>query len=117
MTITEAITKANAIRPNKMPDEQKYDAVMKLEGQVAELMAQEQPIRNYPDGKANTLLMPYPNDNIYVLYLAAIIDYYNQELDKYQNDSVIFEEAKQKAFSKYRRENVPNEYSDGFKVM
>ena len=128
MIIAEVITRADILRPNKLPEEQKYDAVMKLEAQVAELMCKGTNVyrgsewvefleRNYPDGKTAELLMPYPNDDIYVLYLTAIIDFYNQELDKYQNDSVIFEERKQAAFAHIRRENEPTGSGTGFKVM
>lgn len=108
MTTERAIVKANSLRPNTFSDEQKSDWLMVLEGQVAEMMQKPLPTKDYPDVLKNTLLMPYPYDNIYPLYLAAIIDFYNQELTLYQNDSVVFEEAKRDAFAWYRRNNMPS---------
>ena len=115
MTINNAIAKANKLRPNTFTDEQKYNWLMVLEAQAAEMMEKETPKNTFSDMNIE-LLMPYPYDNIYPLYLAAIIDYYNQETALYQNDSVIFEEAKRDAFAWYRRNNMPKS-SSGWKVM
>lgn len=116
MKATEAIVKADGLRPNKFSDEQKYDWLMNFEGEVAEVTGNSVPKKTFP-GMEHGLLMAYPHDNIYPLYLACVIDYYNQETDLYQNDTVIFEEAKRKAFSHFRRNNVPQTSGDGFKVM
>lgn len=115
MTISSAIAKANELRPNTFSDEQKFNWLMVLEGQVAEMMEKEMPKDNFPN-MAKELLMPYPYDNIYQLYLAAIIDYYNAETALYQNDSVVFEEAKRDAFAWYRRQNKPKS-NDNWSVM
>lgn len=115
MKVNAAIVQADKLRPNTFTDEQKYNWLMVLEAQVAEMMEKETPKNTFP-GMNIELIMPYPYDNIYPLYLAAMIDYYNQETALYQNDSVIFEEAKRDAFAWYRRNNVPKP-SENWKVM
>lgn len=146
MKAIEAITKASALRQNMFSDEQKYDWLMSFEGEVAELMckgvktdstqASENDVykangkyyvyrgsewvelldKAYPDMETE-LLMTYPHDYIYVLYLIAMIDYYNKETEQYQNDVTVFEDAKKKAFASFRRNNLPPSRESGFKVM
>ena len=116
MKAIDAIVKAHELRPNRFLDEQKYDWLMDFEGEVAGVIGNGVPEKKFPD-MGHELLMAYPHDNIYPLYLACVIDYYNQETDLYQNDTVIFEEAKRKAFAQFRRNNIPKTSGDGFKVM
>lgn len=115
MIINNAVAKADDLRPNTFSDEQKFNWLMVLEAEVAEMMGQKLPTADFPN-MTKELLMPYPYDNIYPLYLATIIDYYNTETTLYQNDSVIFEEAKRDAFAWYRRQNKP-QTSDNWSVM
>lgn len=124
MTANEVIKKADELRQNTLTDEQKYEKLLVLEAQIAEMMYAKDKDDAFFEGKTRInketglpesdfpelnkgLLMPFPYDRIYVLYLVALIDYYNGEINLYQNDSVIFEDAKNEAFAWWRRNNSP----------
>lgn len=115
MKVTEAIAKANELRPNALNDEQKARWLYELDCDVADLKGVEHPAFEWPEVDAE-LLMPAPHDNIYVLYLAAQIDYYNQESTLYMNDMTVFNSAYDDACAWWRRNNVP-ESRGNWKVM
>ena len=105
MTLIEVIQRANVLRPNALPDEQKAAWVFELEGKVAEVMGTDVPVNTFPEDAK--LLMCAPYDNIYELYLAAMIDYYNQDGALYENDMVMFNAAFDEARAWWRRNNRP----------
>ena len=107
MRVTEAIAKADALRPNALDDEQKARWLHELDCDVADMQGTELPAFLWPETDAE-LLMPEPHANIYVLYLAAQIDYYNQESALYANDMAVFNSEYKEARAWYRRHNVPN---------
>lgn len=104
MTLVNAIAKANELRPNSIDDEFKAQWVAELEGEVAEMMGTGAPYFDYPNDA--DLLMPAPHDYIYVYRLCAMIDAANEETTLYANDSVVFNDAMQKAQSWWRRHNM-----------
>lgn len=108
MTISDAITRADAIRLNVISDEQKCEWLFRLDGELSEMLEIEPPKNTYPD-MTGELLIKHPYDDIYPLYLTAMIDYYNQELQLYQNDRVMFEQARDNAVTYYRRHNRPKQ--------
>lgn len=108
MNAFEAIKKADELRPNTFSEQQKYEWLIKEEGEIALMMNKEQPKNMYPS-LTQELLMPAPFDYIYELYLICVIDFYNQESDLYQNDKTVFEEEKRNALAWYRRENMPKQ--------
>lgn len=114
MTNKEAIANANALRPNAISDDHKARWLCRLEGEVAELMGLTQPANLWPD--EGELLMPYPYDNIYELYLAAMIDNANEEADLYANDMAMANSAMEQAAAHYRRQNRPAN-SGSWRVM
>ena len=91
MTLKEAIKKADFQRPNTVYEEIKAHWVMGLECEIAELMHVDIPECNWPEDQ--DLLMPFPKDDIYVLYLMAKIDLTNEETEPYMNDSVTANQA------------------------
>jgi len=107
MKATDAILQADTLRPNTLETEQKARWLYELNSEVAEMMGEElEPF--VWDGDFD-LLMPEPKDNIYPLYLCAMIDYYNQETTTYANDMAIFNEAYMEAKAWYRRHNNPED--------
>ncbi len=115
MTVTEAIAAADLMRPNTLNDEQKARFLYELDCNVAELQGVDQPSFVWPEEDAE-LLMPAPHDNIYALYLAAKIDYYNQESAMYANDMAVYNSAYDEACAWWRRHNVPESLGN-WKVM
>ncbi len=106
MTVKEAIKRADELRPNALGEEQKAAWVFDLDGQVADMM-ETLPAENTWPNTDVTLLMPAPHEEIYPLYLVCRIDYYNQEMNMYQNDKAVYEGAMNEAAAWYRRNNRP----------
>ena len=114
MTINEAIANADALRPNTISNEQKAAWVMDLDGQLAEMMAVPAPERNWPEEDAE-LLIPAPYEEIYQLYLIGKIDFYNQDMNLYANDTEAYEAALREARAWWRRNHRPVSYG-GWRV-
>ena len=108
MKIRPAIAYADGARPNMISEEIKVGWLYELEGEFAELMGIEPPENKWRDGGADVeVLMPYPHDNVYGLYLCAMIDNYHQESAAYANDLVVANAAIDAAKAWWRRHNVP----------
>ena len=106
MKLKEAIRKADALRPNTLDEEQKVKWVVELEGEIAEIERTDLP----EDGWAEqdpVLLMPYPKDEIYVYYLMAKIDFANEEMQLYADDSVVANERITEAKAWWVRNHMP----------
>lgn len=113
MTILTALDEANKLRPNDAHDEIKVSQLMQgLEGDVAELLNVDCPEYELDtesqDPDDMELLMPYPYDNIYTLYLMAMIDLANEETALYENDMAVFNAAWARARAWVRRQNRPD---------
>ena len=105
MTTREALRRADLLRQNALPEEQKAAWLCELDGKVAEMMGADVPENVFPEDRE--LLMPAPYDNIYELYLVSMIDYYHQETELYANDRTIFNTAFVEAKAWWRRNNRP----------
>ena len=101
MYVKNCITQADAIRPNVLPDEIKVGYLWKLESEIAEMMRIDLPENIWPEDQE--LLMPAPHDDIYSLYLCAMIDSANQETSLYANDIELANAAIKDAKAWYRR--------------
>ena len=114
MTLLKAIARADSVRPNALDQELKADWVMELEAEVAECMDVEFPENTFP--KDMDLLMPFPYDNIYYLYLCAKIDLTMEDTQSYVNDQVVADNAIKVAKSWWRRGNKKqiNQYIRAF---
>lgn len=106
MKLKEAIRKADALRPNPIDEELKATWVAELEGRVAETAGMDQPTDGWAENDPE-LIMPYPYDDIYVFYVMAKIDFANEEMDLYANDSVMANERIDEALAWWRRNHVP----------
>lgn len=98
MKISGAIERADELRPNAVADHLKAEWLFALDGELAELFGLDEApdAVNYPEADAE-LLMPYPKDNIYPLYLMAMIDNANEETALYANDMTVAMDAIQDA--------------------
>ena len=113
MYLREAIARANEMRINTINDSTKSKWAYTVDCGVAEIMHAEKPIETFPADRE--LLMPSPHDEIYVLYIAAMIDYQNGEIELYRNDIAVFEEAMKQASAWYRRNHPAKNYG-GWKI-
>lgn len=114
VTINTAIVHADTLRPNSIPADSKYMWINELEGKVADFMGEEYVPAS--TGSSKELLMPFPGDNIYELYLIAMYDIYNQDSALYQADFALFNTAFDEAKSLFRRNNQPTD-KQMFEVM
>ncbi len=104
MTVNEAITRADALRPNTFEIEAKAACVIKLDRELAEMTGAGRREYDWPQ-EDPVLLMPAPHDGVYVLYLCCQIDLYNQETALYANDAAVYETALSEARAWWRRHN------------
>lgn len=101
MKLLEAIVKADAMRPNALDDQVKASWIYELEGEYSEMMRVDPPENTFPED--SELLMPYPHDNVYTLWLMAKIDFALEESASYQNDMAVFNAENSAARSWWQR--------------
>lgn len=107
MTIDAAIARANELRPNIISEKQKVAWVWELEGKLAEMLGTPPPDPDKMLTADASLAMPHPCDNVYELYLCAMIDFANQETALYANDMAVFNAAMNEARAWWRRNHCP----------
>lgn len=99
MTISEAIARVDAVKPNAFSNEAKTQWLNHLEGRLAAdvflLAPAEMRCLQYrwPEDRDTGLLVEEPHDDIYVLYLQAKIDEANGEYLKYQATMDMYNQA------------------------
>lgn len=114
MNVRQAITIADELRPNVLSEEQKYRWVFECEGRIAKSVGLDAPENTFPDDYE--LMVERPYEMVYVYYLIAMIDYFNQEFALYNIDLQIFETMNQDAMGAWRREH-PSSETKRIKVM
>lgn len=115
MTIIEAITRVDTVKPNTYSQIDKVKWLSELDGIIkAEIIDTHEGGENvafsgyteYTDLDTK-LLVPAPYDEIYIRYLEMQIDYANNEYGKYNNSMMMYNSAFT-AFEKYyNREHMP----------
>ena len=115
MTIIEAISRADRLKPNTYSQQDKVGWLSTLDGIVKKEIidthegGEDVAFTGYNDDTTLTteLFIPAPYDEVYVRYLEMQIDYANGEYGKYNNSRTMFNDA-YSAFEKYyNRENMP----------
>lgn len=116
MTITEAITMADEMKPNTMSKPVKIRFLNEIEGKVhTEILmkhvhteAEETcPVYDVNTDPGTAMLVPAPYDMLYVYWIMAQIDHLNMEMDKYNNDRALFEDAWNNFGDYWTREHMP----------
>lgn len=109
MTINQAIKQADALRPNAVGFALKLNWVQELDIQFAEMMGIDYDPHTMKNADGTSeLLMKAPHDHAYVLYLMARIDNAVEDVQSYQNDAAMANQAILEAKAWYRRNNNPN---------
>lgn len=115
MTIVEAITKIDELKPNQYTQPTKIAWLSSLDAQIkAEIIdthegADGQPFKEYTDNTDidTVLLVPTPYEDLYIAWLEAKIDYTNGEYTKYNNSITLFND-RYAAFERYyNRTHMP----------
>ena len=115
MTISEAISRANTVKPNTYSDLDKIRWLSTLDGIIKEHIIDtheggESVVFNGYDEDTNPdteLLVPAPYDQIYVHWLEAQIDYSNDEYDRYENTMEMYNNAYNNFLNYYNRTHMP----------
>ena len=118
MTIREAITDADNLKPNMYQDQDKIRWLSRLDGRVQQEVldtheyneGEEPPeFDGYtPDTPGDTeLLVPAPYDEMYVRWLEAQVDYANREFDAFNNSNAMCESVYASFRNAYNRSHMP----------
>ena len=109
-SINEVIERVDKVKLNGYEDTSKADWLMELDGKIYIEVFREtgpEPPRESPrDGDAE-LLVPRPYDNLYDLYLYAMIDFHNREISNYNNSTAMFNAALDEYKKHYHRTHLP----------
>jgi len=87
MRLSKAIERADRMRPNNVPEPDKKQWLWLIETEYAEMMGQDVP--EWTAFEDPELILPAQFEQVYIYYLAAHIDHYQEEIDLYQIDSMM----------------------------
>ena len=111
MTPNKVIEKVDGRRPNAYDEEIKLGWISNLDGMVKRLVMQEDEITpySYPEDMDKELVIPFPFDDLYELYIESMIDYYNREYGNYNNSAMMFEAQ----FTEYKKDYIRKHRAKG----
>lgn len=110
MTIQEAIKRVDDLVPNDYSRAEKINWLSTLDGMLV-----REVLSHYEGGQtefsgydkdtdtATELIITAPYDELYILWLESKIDFYNQELDRYNNSAVRFDDVLQSFKQEFNR--------------
>ena len=115
MTIQDALDMADELKPNMMQESTKIRFLSEIEGKIYHeiiMKHEHEDDIDMPEYDSDTdtdteLLAPAPYDMVYVYWLISRIDHMNQEMDKYNNDRILFENAWGELSDYWTREHMP----------
>ena len=122
MTIAEAISKVDALKPNTFEPEVKVDWLSTLDARVKNKIIDahecNEPIFFYGydslSDQETELLVPAPYDGMYLRWLEAMIDYHNSEDSRYNNAIILFNNAYEDYKNYYTRTHMPLSHGNKF---
>ena len=115
MTIIEAITRVDALKPNVYKQSEKIAWLSSLDAFIKTTIVdthkggEEISFSDYDESTPLTteLIVPSPYDELYLFWLEAKIDYYDREFKKYNNTMAMYQAALEKFESYYVRTHMP----------
>lgn len=94
MTVQEAISEIDAMKPNAFAPETKARWISECEGDIEVHVRYGKATKlRYPEDAGKELSVPHPYDKLYVLYLDAAIDYRMRDYAAYQNSYAMYNAA------------------------
>lgn len=108
-TVNKVIEYVDRVKPNAYGEEEKYRWLSELDGMVRRVVMQEPEVSpyRYPDDGDTELLVPYPFNEVYPLYMMAMIDLHNKEYAAYNNSVMTFNTKLDEYKKAYIREHLP----------
>ena len=125
MTINEAITLADDMKPNMLSMAAKVKYINEIEGKVhAEILmkhehtAAEETCPHYDNStdQGTELLVKAPYDMLYVFWIMTRIDILNQEMDKFNDDYALFQNAWDNYGDNYINTHMPLTARPAFRI-
>lgn len=115
MTLIEAITKIDALKPNTYSQSEKVKWLSMIDGIIKNKIIDTHEggdgisFSGYDENTnlVTELLVPAPYDDIYVRWLETRIDYTNGEYDRYNNGLEVFNEMYDEFNRYYNRTHMP----------
>jgi len=111
MTINKVIKDVDELKPNTIPQEIKAGWLISLEGRISlEILKQQEPVKlEYPDDGDTELLVPFPYDDLYEIYLSALVDENARDFDGYNNNMIRYNQ-KLEEYRNYVMNSTPSPY-------
>ena len=107
-TMNEVVEYVDRMKINTYTDEDKYGWIKAVESMIfRDVLGVEPPDTVVPDDADAELIAQTPYDDIYRLYVMAMIDFHNREFDNYNNMALMFGERLEQFKAWYIRENRP----------
>ena len=115
MTISEALHRADEVKPNTYSDLDKIRWLSTLDGLIKTKIidthegAESITFKEYDENTSldTELLVSAPYDHIYIHWLEAMIDYANDEYDRYANTMEMYNSAWSMFENYYNRTHMP----------
>lgn len=127
MTIATAISETDALKPNQYTNSQKVKWLSQIDLQIKleiinahegyetipdlglDEAGEQIPFTGYTDATVTTteLLVPDPYSVIYIRWLCAQIDFYNNEITRFNNTVMMYNTALQEYSAWYNRTHMP----------
>lgn len=111
MTIEKVLERVDRQKPNAIEDQMKEDWVLELERRNwEEMLRKDEEAQNWtaPDQKEE-LRIQAPFDQVYVLYVIAMIEFVTQEYASYENTMALFNSQMSDYKAWYRRNHRPKD--------
>lgn len=97
MTLNTCLSLVDSLLPNALPQATKCRWLSELEGRIrVELLGQpaaDQTPLTVSDTSDPSLIVPFPYDQVYWMYLLALIEYVNGDYARYENGAALFNAA------------------------
>lgn len=120
-TINEVIERVERIKPVvSIDDQDKARWLMELDGRIwNEVITKsvhdtppEEPPKEWPEDGDKPLLVSYPYDRLYDLYLIAMLEFAIREFGNYNNSMAAFNDALDKFAYHHRNTHMPVNHGD-----
>lgn len=110
MKIKEAIARFDTLYPNAFTHSEKLEWLSELDGRIYnEIISLYENAPPYFDGytsstnESTKLLVPFPNDDIYIKFMCLKTDLINSDIGRFNNSAMLFNSAFESLAGEYNR--------------
>ena len=118
-TMNTVIGYVDGVKPNACTDEDKYRWINQLEGMLStDVFHDPEPLCHaIPDDADAPLRLEHPWEELYALYVMAMIDFHNQEFGSYNNAMLLFRTRLEQLKAWHLRSRPPQRAAQFRKIM